>query len=110
MQTGTGLLLNAFSWASPAPDIVGVAAVDNTAGTLFGRSCGPHHRTATGTTAVKWKAWVALMHPVDEVAVLLGGGCLRPLMGQRCGLKMVPYREIRCGSVTAASMCTYILR
>ena len=34
------LPLNGFSWASPAPDIVGVAAVNNTAETLFGRSRG----------------------------------------------------------------------
>ena len=71
VQTGTGLPLNAFSWASPAPDIVGVAAVNNTAGTLFGRSRGPLHRAATGATAVEW---AALMHAKDKVVVLLGGG------------------------------------
>ena len=71
VQTGTGLPLNAFSWASPAPNIVGVAAVNNTAGTLFGRSRGSRHRTATGATAVEW---AAPMHAVDEVVVLLGGG------------------------------------
>ena len=61
VQTGTDLPLNAFSWASPAPDIVG----------LFGCSRGPRHRAATGATAVKW---AVSMHTVDEVVVLLGGG------------------------------------
>ena len=51
VQTGTGLLLNAFSWASLAPNIVGVAAVNNTAGMLFGRSHGPRHRAATRATS-----------------------------------------------------------
>ena len=68
MQTGTGLPLNDFSWMSPAPDNVGVTAVNNTAGTLFGRSRGPHHRTATGATAAEW---AAPMHPLDEAVVLL---------------------------------------
>ena len=82
MQTGTGLPLNAFSWASPAPDNVGIVAVNNTAGTLFGRSRGPSQRAATGATAVEW---AALMHAKDEVVVLLGGGRggLRPSMRQR---------------------------
>ena len=41
-QTGTDLPMNVPSRASHAPDIVGVAAVSNTAGTLFGRSRGSH--------------------------------------------------------------------
>ena len=40
-----------------------------TAGTLFDRSRGPHHRAMTGSAAVEWAA----SHPVDEVVVLLGG-------------------------------------
>ena len=97
VQTGTGLPLNDFSWASPAPDNVGVAAVNNTAGTLFGRSRGSLHRTATAPPAVEWEA---LMHVEDEVVVLLGGGgCLRPSMRQRYRLAPVPYLVIRCGSV-----------
>ena len=71
VQTGTALPLNAFSWASQAPDIVRVAAVNNTAGTLFGRIRGSRHRASTGATAVEW---VALMHADDEVVVLLGEG------------------------------------
>ena len=78
VQTGTGLPLNAFSWASPAPDIVGVAAVNNTAGMLFGRGCQPRHRTATGVTALEW---AVSMHPGIEVVVLLEvrvpAGCRR---------------------------------
>ena len=70
VQTGEGLPLNGFSWATLAPDIVGVAAVNITAGTLFGRSRGPRHRTVTGSAAVEW---AASMHPEDEVVVLLGG-------------------------------------
>ena len=71
MQTGIGLPLDDFSWASLGPDNVGVAAVNNTAGTLFGCSRGPLHRAATGATSVEW---AALMHAEDEVVVLLGGG------------------------------------
>ena len=70
VQTGEGLPLNVFSWASLAPDIVGLAAVNSIAGTLFGFSCRPRHRTATGATAVEW---AALMDLMDEVVVLLGG-------------------------------------
>ena len=55
------------------------AAVNNTARTLFGRSRGPGHRTATGATASKQ---AALMPPVHEVVVLLGGGCPWPSIGQ----------------------------
>ena len=54
-------------------DIVRVAAMSNTAGTLFGRSRGPRHRTTTDATVVEW---AAPMHPVDEMIVLLEGGCL----------------------------------
>ena len=48
VQTGTNLPLNAFSWAFPPPDNAGVAVVNNTAGTLFGHSCGPRHRATMG--------------------------------------------------------------
>ena len=71
MQTGASISLNVFSWASPASDTAGVAAVNNTAGTLFGRSRRPRHCTAMGATAVKW---AASMHPMEEVVVLLGRG------------------------------------
>ena len=71
MQTVTGLTLNAFCWASQAPYSVWVAAVNNTAGTLFGRSRGPCHRVAMGATAVEC---AALMHAEDEVVVLLEAG------------------------------------
>ena len=71
MQTGTGLPLNAFRWASSAPNKVGVATVNNTAGTLFGRSRGPRHRAAMRATTVES---AALICPEDEVVVLLGGG------------------------------------
>ena len=67
VQTGTGLLLNAFSWASTAPDIVGVAAVNNTGGTLFGRS-----------PAVEWAAPMLLgggmPAAIDEAAVQADAG------------------------------------
>ena len=67
MQTGTGIPLNAFSWAFPEPDNVGVTVVNNTAGTLFGRSRGPRHRVVTGNMAVEG---TASMHATDEVAML----------------------------------------
>ena len=97
MQTGEGLPLNGFSWETLAPDIVGVAAVNITAGTLFGRSRGPRHLAVTGSAAVEWAA----SHPLDEVVVLcyLKGRCLRPSMRQRCGLAPVPYLVIRGDSV-----------
>ena len=62
VQTGKGLPLNDFSSESQAPGVVGVAAVNNTAGTLFGCSCGPRQRTARGATAVEW---AASMHTAD---------------------------------------------
>ena len=74
VQTGTSLPLNAFSWKSSAPDIIRVVAVNNRTRMLFGRSRGPRH-TKTGATAVES---AASMHPVDEVIMLLGGGCLWP--------------------------------
>ena len=49
VQTWTGLPLNAFSCAPLAHDIVGILAVNNTVGVLFGRGRQPRHpRTATG--------------------------------------------------------------
>ena len=96
VQTGTCLPLNAFSWSSPAPDIVGVATVNNTAGTLFGRNCGPGNHIAARATTVER---AVLMQPVDEVVVLLGGEVPAASMMQRCGLTLVPYLVIRCSSV-----------
>ena len=52
---------------SPAPDTVGAAAVNNTAGTPFGCGRQPGHRTARGGTAVKWAVLIRL---VDGVVVL----------------------------------------
>ena len=63
VQRGTGLSLNALSWASPAPDIVGVTAVWTT---LLER--------CSVAAANGQHAWAASMHPMDEVIVLLGGG------------------------------------
>ena len=91
-----GLPLNGFSWSSPAPDIVGVATVNNTAGTLFGRNCGPGNHIAARATTVER---AVLMQPVDEVVVLLGGEVPAASMMQQCGLTLVPYLVIRCSSV-----------
>ena len=96
MQTGKGVPLNDFSWASPAPDVVGVAAVNNmlerclvaavdhaTARRREPRLSNGQHRC---TPRMRWLCY-------------LEGVCLRPLMRQRCGLAPVPYLVIRCGSV-----------
>ena len=96
VQTRTVIPLNVFSWASPAPNNVGIAAANNTAGTLFGRSRGPLYRAATGATAVEWEV---LMHTERRWLCYLEGGWLRPPMRQRCRLAPIPYLVIRCGSV-----------
>ena len=70
--------------------------MNNTAGMLFGRSRGPCHRTAVEATAAER---AVSMQPMDEVVVLLGGGVPAASMRQRCGLALVPYFVIRCGSV-----------
>ena len=41
----------------------------------------------------------APMQPMDEVVVLLGEGVPAASMRQRCGMTLVPYLVIRCGSV-----------
>ena len=41
----------------------------------------------------------ASMQPVDEVVVLLGRGVPAASIRQWCGLALVPYLVIRCGSV-----------
>ena len=68
----------------------------NSAGTLFGRSRGPGHRTAAGGMASER---AASMQPVDEVVVPLGRGVPAASIRQWCGLELVPYLVIRCGFV-----------
>ena len=53
-----------------APDNVGVMAMNNTAGTLFGCSRQPGHRTEAGGTAPQY---TASMRPANEVLVLIAG-------------------------------------
>ena len=97
-------------WASLVPDIVGVAAVKNSAGTLFvGRSHGPGHHAVAGAIAAER---AESMQPVDEVVVLLGGGVPAASMSQRCGLTLVQCLVIRCvsvpkvGTVPLIDLCT----
>ena len=68
----------------------------NSTGTFFGRSHGSGHYTVAGGMAAE-KA--ALMQPLDEVVVLLGGGVLAALMRQWCELALVQCLVIRFVSV-----------
>ena len=83
---------------SPAPGNVGVAAVSNTAETLFGRSRRPRHRTATGATTVEW---AVLMHTEGDVVVLLGGGGGSAAINEavvQAGAGPVPYGQVWLGA------------
>ena len=59
VQTGKAVCLNAFSWTPLAPNTVEAATVNDTAGTLCGRSRGSGHRTGvrlsnTGHRCAPW--------------------------------------------------------
>ena len=111
MQTGTGGFLNAFSWASLAPGIVGAAAVDDTTGTLCDRNRGPRQPCKYGNRGNGCQTdSVGLSCGQGDSVTWRGGGCTRPPMSQWCGLALVPYPYLVVGCVSVPKVGTVLLQ